>query len=189
MTMTSAVATSSQAVSPLLISAPSAAKAAAGRAAAAARAVSRAVATRRIRVPPSGPPSVTDLDRSFLCPRRRARRHEGSERAALGDREGCGAVAHSPTELEGPVGFEPTTRGLKVPCSAAELRARRRSVQEEPTAIGPLLAHVRVSAAPRSGPVVDLRVDQGREALSTDPGPEVRGGPAGHLAAGRLGRR
>jgi integrase len=27
--------------------------------------------------------------------------------------------------LVSPVGFEPTTRGLKVPCSAAELRARR----------------------------------------------------------------
>ena len=30
-----------------------------------------------------------------------------------------------PSAREGPVGFEPTTRGLKVPCSAAELRARR----------------------------------------------------------------
>ena len=39
--------------------------------------------------------------------------------------------------LEGPVGFEPTTRGLKVPCSAAELRARPRPY------------HVRISPSAR----------------------------------------
>src|SRR3954469_760086 len=38
------------------------------------------------------------------------------QRLRHGQHEGAGE--------EGPVGFEPTTRGLKAPCSAAELRAR-----------------------------------------------------------------
>jgi hypothetical protein len=45
---------------------------------------------------------------------------------------------------EGPVGFEPTTRGLKVPCSAAELRARKRPYHVE---IG--LSQARSTCPPR----------------------------------------
>jgi hypothetical protein len=33
-------------------------------------------------------------------------------------------VTHSPIGLASRVGFEPTTKGLKVPCSATELPAR-----------------------------------------------------------------
>jgi hypothetical protein len=38
----------------------------------------------------------------------------------------CGTSHFERKSLEGPVGFEPTTGGLKVPCSATELRARPR---------------------------------------------------------------
>ena len=34
------------------------------------------------------------------------------------------AVGHRPTIVASRVGFEPTTKGLKVPCSTAELPAR-----------------------------------------------------------------
>ena len=51
--------------------------------------------------------------------------------------------AHSEREIVvSPVGFEPTTRGLKVPCSAAELRARCPSNASVPGAYGRIETNV-----------------------------------------------
>jgi hypothetical protein len=47
-----------------------------------------------------------------------AKRHASRRIDAL-----LGRDSRDGDDMEGPVGFEPTTRGLKVPCSAAELRA------------------------------------------------------------------
>ena len=53
--------------------------------------------------------------------------------------------------VEGRVGFEPTTGGLKVPCSTAELTAHgQRNATLPPRSRGPLLSHgVGVSAGKR----------------------------------------
>ncbi len=90
-----------------------------------------------------------------------------------------GRDSHCYLSMASRVGFEPTTQGLKVPCSTTELPARR------PKRTGPDVA----DRARGSGSVVDLRVDRRRQALAAQTREEVGGGHLGHLAASRVGGR
>src|SRR3954465_7812773 len=66
---------------------------------------------------------VSDIPRRRVAPTRSYQRAEPKE--GLVPRRAAGSRPPWETTVmqEGPVGFEPTARGLKVPCSTAELRA------------------------------------------------------------------
>src|SRR3954469_20612389 len=66
---------------------------------------------------------VSDIPRRRVAPTGSYQRAEPKEGLVPRRAAGSRPPWEAPVMQEGPVGFEPTARGLKVPCSTAELRA------------------------------------------------------------------